>query len=212
MTSKRTCDDLRSRLDNDVSAAMLHHSLPPQIFASSNNPKSIPSVTTKSILADRGDPHYPVVLPSACADQNGIGLPVNSSCSFPMTASNSMSSITQPDSWQLHASQPLFKQVASTDSVMMPDVSPGDSCAKDVISQNTPSAITPDVLSSCGGTPLLIMNSQCEGKEVLSNDSLSAVKTFNGENTENSMSSQSARTYTTSVGQTAGHAGRVYDV
>lgn len=214
VTSKRTCDDLRSRLDNDVSAAMLHHSLPPQIFASSNNPNSIPSVTNKSILADREDPHYPVVLPSACVDQNGIGLPVNSSRSFPITASNSMSSIPQPDSWQLHASQPHYKQVAATDSniVMMPDVSPSDSCAKDVINQNTPSAITPDVLSSCGGTPLLIMNSQSEGNKVLNGDSLSAVKTFVGENTESSISSQSGRTYATPVGQTQGHSGRVYDV
>lgn len=214
VTSKRTCDDLRSRLDNDVSAAMLHHSLPPQIFASSNNPNSIPSVTNKSILADREDPHYPVVLPSACVDQNGIGLPVNSSRSFPITASNSMTSILQPDSWQPHASQPHCKQVASTDSntVMMPDVSPSDSCAKEVISQSTPSAITPDVLSSCGGTPLLIRNSQNEGNKVLNGDSPSAVKTFIGENTENSISSQSVRTYATPVGQTAGHSGRVYDV
>lgn len=211
VASKRSCDELRSRLDSDVSAGMLHHSLPPQICDSSNNPTaSIPSVT-KSIPLDSSSPQSPSELPSACLDCTNA--PVNSfhptlpssNCympEMPLTGS----SISHTRNQQHRSLQPVerYSCVTTTES-MVPDVRPSYQYAKEVIGQNTSCAITPDVLSSCSGNSFILNSSSCPSNQnpnSVPSDPLSVVNGLNTSYSEVGINGLKNRT----------HTGQIYDV
>lgn len=172
VASKRSCDDLRSRLDNDVSAGMLHHSLPPQIYDSSNNPPASNPSVTKSIPLDSSSPQSSSELPSACLDCTSAPvnsfyptLSVSANCYMPEMPLIS-DSISHSRTQQHSSLQPVerYNSDTTTES-MVPDVRPTYQFAKEIVGQNTSCAITPDVLSSCSGSSFLLNSSSCPSNQ-----------------------------------------------
>ena len=155
VSSKRSCDELRSRLSSDVSASMPHHSQSQQMHNSSNNSlasTASPSVN-KYISLDTLGMQYPRDVPDACL--NNTDVPCNTLAAV-TAASQSASGCNVGnavnDNPPSYTSVPHSSHLQDNDNASenVPAFKSNQS-AKEATTQTTPSAFAPDVLSSCSG-------------------------------------------------------------
>lgn len=184
VTSKRTCDELRMRLESDVSDSMLmHHSLPPQVLASCNNNnynnlQSIHSGVTKSISSNSLASHPMGEPPGACNDSSSSGL-VNHPTSVNVKSVNNHFPDTPPDGSSvsqslkvcssLSSSQPVgYSSLAKTSSDMFPDLRTcSESSAKNDLNQNPSCARDISVLPAVNGSSAVEpVSSLCQGNKL----------------------------------------------
>lgn len=215
VASKRSCDDLRSRLDCDVSLGMFHHSLPLKCDSSNNPLASNPSVT-KSIPVDSSIPQARNELTNACVDESSSS--VNTLVpTLPVSGQNCgsvapliESSISYSRTWQHNALESVDSYSCDTRNVV-PDVRPNYECPNDIIIQNTSCVITPDVLSSCSSNALKMNLTLQQNSQILCSTSSESPKITNGQNTCGSMNVASDKVNVEEI-QNRAHTGQVYDV
>lgn len=165
VSSKRSCDELRSRLNSDVSASMLHHASSQQMHNCSNNPlanTASPSVT-KCISLDTLNTQPSRDAPSACVNDTRSGVPCipHATAAFPNKSGfavgdcNDDASVSDCKNLNSSIPQSTLVQNCAQHTENVPDLRPVHQCAKEATTQTTSCAFTPDVLSSCSGSSFL---------------------------------------------------------
>ncbi|KAK3873373.1 hypothetical protein Pcinc_021607 [Petrolisthes cinctipes] len=183
VSSKRACDQLRCRLDPDVSAGMMTQgSLPSKPVCASQPPSHPSPSSTKSIILPSNDcPNNRV--PSACTDSYSVNAPASSFQHHELYSSsaNDGSQNLVSDNHEdvlcvgkkldgnvqnCSATKPIdvFCNASKTEVSLPPDVRPASQCDQENHHQSSTSAFTPDVLSSCGSNTFEVRSSQQEGE------------------------------------------------